>query len=228
MGRVVAGLSGACAARRLLPVPLALGSRLLALRRPGLRRREAAQRLLTRLGTPGLLRLIDERRSRCDRVRLPDRHRGARPAAALRPARHPGRRRDHGSRGDALLGEPGLRRPSRHAPGVDRRGAWRSSGQRAPVALRARIHVGRSSSTRATRQPHAAKLGLPTTARSSSSRAAAGASATSSARSRRRSTIPEVTQGRLPLRPQRDPALAASGAVSRARRACASRASRSR
>ncbi len=69
---------------RLLPLPVALGRGVLALRPRSARRARLTQRLVRALGSRGLLRLVEPRAARRDRLRLPDDDRGARPSAARR------------------------------------------------------------------------------------------------------------------------------------------------
>ena len=227
LGRVVAGSERRGAAHRLLPLPLALGSRLLGLRRLG-PSRQARATAADPTRHAGAAAADRRSRSRRDRVGLPDCHRGARPAASLGPARHPGRRRRSPISPRCTTGR---------AAGVDVHLVTHPESVaevRGSSARRHRVHCvhgftseefldPREQTSRAPRsRPARTRQGRR------SSRAAAGASGTSTARSRRRSTLHEVTKvvclcGRNEtLRSTvRRPLLGR-------RRACASRASPSR
>ena len=184
--------------------------------------RALAQRLLTRFGAPGLLRLDRRGRAPTSSSRSSRRrHRGARPLAPLRAAR---RARSSPAITDVaamrLLGEPRRRRPPRHPARVDRRGA--------PDRRRRRRRAHRDgftipASTRRVRRPtRGARSACRGRTDRRSSRAAAGASATSQGAVEEALAFDEV-RGRLPDRPKRG---AARGARAPVRRRAARRSRR--
>ena len=122
--------------------------------------RSGAQRLLTRLGAPGLLRLIAETRPDVIVSTYPERDRGARQAAARGPHRRPGVRGDHRPRGAALLGRRAAPTctSSRTRSRLPRCAAWPVPRPQCTACTGSR---DRSSSSRGRWSEARAALGLP-------------------------------------------------------------------
>ena len=144
--------------------------------------RAVSQRLLARLGAPGLLRLVERVAARRRRLRVPADDRGARAPSALAPARRC--RCSPGSPTSPRSTTGRARAPTRTSS-RNRRRSRRCAGSRAPEPLSRRVPGSptRRSTRRGRGATRAARSSCRRTARSCSSRAAAGASATSRARS---------------------------------------------
>ena len=191
-------------ARRLLPVPLALGRRLLGLRRVRDDARGVTQWMLTRFGVARAAAADRRRRARTSIVSVYP-HATEVLGRLRRSGRlhDPGLRRDHRSRRAALLGDARRRPPPRHASRVDRRRCARSPGRGRRVHCVHGFTAPEFLEPARVRRRAAGARARPERARSCSSPAAAGASATSRAPSREVLAVDGRRPGRLPLRPQR-------------------------